>query len=91
MNSKNMTIFFFATIGFILCLQTVPSDAQAAAWPATSYSPYFLNLFAHASSPVAAMPSGPGAQAPSIPIAGAGAAPGFAPAGFGPAAAPPGK
>ncbi|KAI6229790.1 hypothetical protein M3Y99_01137800 [Aphelenchoides fujianensis] len=43
------------------------ANAQAAAWPATSYSPYFQNLFAQASAPVAALPSGPGAMAPAIP------------------------
>nr|CAD2185046.1 unnamed protein product [Meloidogyne enterolobii] len=41
---------------------------QPAAWPATSYSPYFQALFAEASAPVPALPSGLGAQAPAIPI-----------------------
>ncbi|KAI6189835.1 hypothetical protein M3Y97_00051600 [Aphelenchoides bicaudatus] len=62
----------------------VAVDAQAAA--ATSYSPFFQNLFAQASAPVAALPRfgdfifelskyvifiGPGAQAPAIPLPGA--------------------
>uniref|UniRef100_A0A915NA97 Ground-like domain-containing protein n=1 Tax=Meloidogyne javanica TaxID=6303 RepID=A0A915NA97_MELJA len=41
---------------------------QPAAWPATSYSPYFQALFAEASAPVPALPSGLGAQAPAIPV-----------------------
>ncbi|CAD5225321.1 unnamed protein product [Bursaphelenchus okinawaensis] len=44
------------------------ANAQPAAWPATSYSPYFQNLFAHAQAPVQSLPSGPGAQAPAIPV-----------------------
>uniref|UniRef100_A0A914CSY5 Uncharacterized protein n=1 Tax=Acrobeloides nanus TaxID=290746 RepID=A0A914CSY5_9BILA len=42
--------------------------AQYAAWPATSYSPFFEALFGLASKPVAALPSGAGLQAPSIPL-----------------------
>ncbi|CAD5231505.1 unnamed protein product [Bursaphelenchus xylophilus] len=52
--------FVFAVFGGV--------QAQPAAWPATSYSPYFQNLFAHASAPVQSLPSGPGAQAPAIPV-----------------------
>uniref|UniRef100_A0A915DV75 Uncharacterized protein n=1 Tax=Ditylenchus dipsaci TaxID=166011 RepID=A0A915DV75_9BILA len=57
-----------STILFIASFWQV--DAQAAAWPATSYSPYFQSLFAQASAPVAAIPSGLGAQGPSIPVPG---------------------
>ncbi|KAI1722915.1 hypothetical protein Ddc_07099 [Ditylenchus destructor] len=53
-----------------LCLIGSVANGQAAAWPATSYSPYFQSLFAQASAPVAAIPSGLGAQAPSIPVPG---------------------
>ncbi|KAI6219154.1 hypothetical protein M3Y99_00273200 [Aphelenchoides fujianensis] len=82
-----MTAKFFFLLAlslFGLLLNSQMANAQAAAWPATSYSPYFQNLFAQASAPVAALPSGPGAMAPAIPV-GAGA-----PA-FGPAFGPPGR
>uniref|UniRef100_A0AC35GUX6 Uncharacterized protein n=1 Tax=Panagrolaimus sp. PS1159 TaxID=55785 RepID=A0AC35GUX6_9BILA len=54
------------TLALACCISS--GNAQAAAWPATSYSPYFEQLFRAASSPVAAAPSGPGMQAPAIPI-----------------------
>uniref|UniRef100_A0AC35FBF6 Uncharacterized protein n=1 Tax=Panagrolaimus sp. PS1159 TaxID=55785 RepID=A0AC35FBF6_9BILA len=54
--------FLFALIAFY------STNAQLAAWPATSYSPYFDALFKAASSPVLAAPSGQGMQAPAIPV-----------------------
>ncbi|KAE9552105.1 hypothetical protein FO519_004685 [Halicephalobus sp. NKZ332] len=64
------------------------ANGQIAAWPATSYSPFFDAMFRAAASPVAAFPSGPGLQAPAIPVPGPilAAAPIMAPA---PVFAPP--
>ncbi|KAI1723347.1 hypothetical protein DdX_03502 [Ditylenchus destructor] len=73
-----------------LCLIGSVAKGQAAAWPATSYSPYFQSLFAQASAPVAAIPSGLGAQAPSIPVPAGGPIGPGAPA-FGGAAYAPGR
>uniref|UniRef100_A0A7E4V0G5 Secretory calcium-binding phosphoprotein 7 n=1 Tax=Panagrellus redivivus TaxID=6233 RepID=A0A7E4V0G5_PANRE len=44
------------------------ANAQFAAWPATSYSPFYDALFRAASQPVLAAPSGIGMRAPAIPI-----------------------
>ncbi|KAI1722857.1 hypothetical protein Ddc_07039 [Ditylenchus destructor] len=56
-------------------VELVSINANIAAWPASSYSPFFDNLFAQAASPVAAIPSGGGAIGPAIPIPGPGGPP----------------
>uniref|UniRef100_A0A914HDW0 Uncharacterized protein n=1 Tax=Globodera rostochiensis TaxID=31243 RepID=A0A914HDW0_GLORO len=65
---------------FVVLFVFHPSSSQPAAWPSTSYSPYFQSLFSAANSPVAAFPSGAGAQAPAIPVSGGAAA---SPVGYG--------
>ncbi|KAF7623583.1 hypothetical protein Mgra_00009245 [Meloidogyne graminicola] len=63
-----LLIVNFSTFLIFMMLIFQNNGQQPFAWPATSYSPYFQALFAEASAPVPALPSGLGAQAPAIPI-----------------------
>ncbi|KAI3413714.1 hypothetical protein GPALN_011197 [Globodera pallida] len=75
--ASSYTISAHALPAFLLVVLFAfhPSSSQPAAWPSTSYSPYFQSLFSAANSPVAAFPSGAGAQAPAIPVSGEAALP----------------
>uniref|UniRef100_A0AC34R0P2 Uncharacterized protein n=2 Tax=Panagrolaimus sp. JU765 TaxID=591449 RepID=A0AC34R0P2_9BILA len=62
MTSASVVLTLFVLI-FVVSVKS-----QYAAWPATSYSPFFDALFKAAASPVISAPSGPGLQAPAIPM-----------------------